>query len=411
MVNISEERTIGKCEDSFMNDVKVSIIMTTYNCISFLRESIDSVTQQSIKDIELLCIDGNSTDGTVEYINERMATDKRIKLFMQEGKGIGAAKNTGIKRAIGEFITFLDADDYYIDKYALEKMYMCAKDKKAKICGAFRSVLGEDGRVYLEKLHRRDLATHPNGMWLNYEDRQYDYHFHSYIYENEMIKTLGARFANTSCYDDTHFFIRAMLAAKKFYVLPIEMYMYRGGSPYVWNSEKNKDALIAFIDQLKISSENHLVALHWLTVQRINYEYKDNFVRSVREGDIKILDLLIDANRAINVALIKSAEEMVFPPDYLNTMMHRSREEMPIRYSNDGNHVILEPIWESILACGDYLNKCQLTSQREINSLRDKLEDDNRVIEHILNSYSYRIGRIITWLPRMLRRKVKLLHS
>ncbi len=394
-----------------MKEAKVSIIMTTYNCIRFLGQSIDSVMMQSLKDIELVCIDGYSTDGTIEYIKERINKDTRIKLFMQEGKGIGAAKNTGIKKATGEYLTFLDADDYYIDMTVLERLYVCAKEKKAKICGALRSVLEEDGRISIEWLHRRDLENHPEGMWLDYSDRQYDYHFHSYIYNREMIVNSDARFANTSCYDDTHFFIRAMLAAKKFYVLPIEMYMYRGGPPYVWNNNRCEDALKAFIDQLQISSQNHLAVLHWLTVQRINYEYKDNFVRCIREGDLRILELVVEACKAIDVSLIKSAEKMQFPPDYLDTMIHRNRDEMFIRYSNDNSGVILEPLWESILACRNDIDIQVLTTRGEIESLRNKLEDDNRVIEHILNSYSYRIGRIITFIPRKVRKCFQTLFN
>lgn len=381
--------------------IKVSVIMTTYNCIDFLEESISSVLKQSLKDIELVCVDGDSYDGTAEYISEQKKIDSRVKLYSQDGKGIGAAKNTGIKKAKGEFITFLDADDLYVDDKALEKLYTSAKNVGARICGGLRSTIELDGSISLEPLHRADLEAEKNGIWLDYRDRQYDYHFHSYLYDRKMIIDSDARFAETRCYDDTHFFIRAMLEAKRFYIIPVELYRYRLGKGYKWNDDQCHDAIVSLIDQLNISSQFGLEMLHWLTLQRINKEYKDNFVKSVRNGCLDNLSLLLEANNAISVKLIKDMEKKEFPEGYLETMLHCNRSELPIRFLDDlgCERVILEPIWELL-----YPKLESTPNQAEVSQLRDKLEDDNRVIMHILNSTSYRIGRVITWFPRMIRK-------
>lgn len=92
----------------------VSIIMPTYNRKYIIGDAIDSCLSQSYSDIEIIVCDDHSTDGTKDYIEERMNEDARIRYCVTpEGKkGANAARNTAIKIARGEYITFLDSDDY-----------------------------------------------------------------------------------------------------------------------------------------------------------------------------------------------------------------------------------------------------------------------------------------------------------
>lgn len=398
---------------------KISIITTTYNCVKYIEQSINSALEQSLKEIEIVCIDGGSTDGTCDYIIQKASDDKRVKLYMQEGNGIGAAKNTGIRKAVGEYITFLDADDCYVDPYALEILYTKAIENKAKVCGALRSILELDGSISYDPLHRNDLIDNTDGRWIDYRDRQYDYHFHSYIYDRSMILDSTARFAETCCYDDTHFFIRAMLMAEKFFIVPVEMYRYRMGKPYVWNDDQSVDALASLLDQLKLTDINNLEMLHWITMQRINYDYRENFVNSVKRGNLKTLELLLECNKAVNMALIRKMEKRDFPIGYLATMIRNKREDLKILY-DDEHKVLLIPIWECLYKETKEIKKLEMKN-KEIASLRDDLNnldsemasikkvllDKERELERITKSISYRIGRSVTWLPRMVRRIVR----
>lgn len=327
---------------------KVSIIMTTYNVEATIKISIDSVFQQTLKEIELICVDGGSSDKTREILNDYSVADGRIKLYDQIRPGLGAAKNQGIESATGEYITFLDADDYYVDPSALEKMYDVCKRKKIKICAALRSTVFADGTVIDEKLHRSDCKDNPDGKLIRYIDKQYDYHFHSYLYDRKMIIDSEARFAEVKAYDDTHFFVRAMLKAEYFYVIPVELYRYRCGPAYDWGKEKADDAIKTLTDQLILSAENKLALLHWLTVQRINYEYGRIFENNIRSGDESLLKDLIIANKSIDEKLIEQV--LKDPPseqDYLEPMIHRKYEDMPLRKIENcyGGEYLLEPLW------------------------------------------------------------------
>lgn len=94
--------------------VKVSVVMPTYNTGKYIADSVESVLKQAYRDVELIVIDGGSTDGT-DKIMERYISDGRVSYMKKPGYGISAARNAGIKIATGELIAFLDSDDIYLE--------------------------------------------------------------------------------------------------------------------------------------------------------------------------------------------------------------------------------------------------------------------------------------------------------
>ncbi|MEJ4087309.1 glycosyltransferase family 2 protein [Galbibacter orientalis] len=96
------------------NSFEVSIITPVYNSSSFLKDNIESLQKQTFKNYEHILIDDCSSDSSVEMIENYAKIDNRIKLIrLDKNSGAGVARNTGIKAAIGRYISFLDADDYW----------------------------------------------------------------------------------------------------------------------------------------------------------------------------------------------------------------------------------------------------------------------------------------------------------
>ena len=91
----------------------VSVIMPVYNGHDHLRQCLDSVVSQTLKDIEIICVDDGSQDDSVDILNEYASRDKRIHVFRQENAGAGAARNTGLMHATGKYLSFLDSDDFF----------------------------------------------------------------------------------------------------------------------------------------------------------------------------------------------------------------------------------------------------------------------------------------------------------
>lgn len=367
-------------------DVKISVIMTVKNGEKYLAESLNSALKQTLKDIEIVCIEGNSSDNTPNILKEFQEKDDRVKVYIQDKPGIGIAKNLGIEKSNGEFITFLDADDYYMDENALNELYNAAKEHDVNVCGAFRSVLNTDGSVEPLSLHRALLVGFPKGRMFYYENLQYDYHFHSYIYNREMILNSDARFAETRAYDDTHFFIRAMTKAEKFYVIPIELYCYRLHSGYAWSKEVCYEALESLIDQLNYTSLNNLDICHYITMQRLNYEYGPMFEKYIRFGDFKMLGLLVKAQININNDLIEKVMNRKLDQNIINAMCFPDGEIKVMHIENKKSYV--------------------LTTLYNLINTECKYDPYNDV-EKVYNSKTYKTGKAVLWFPKKI---LQVLH-
>lgn len=105
----------------------ISIIIPVYNSENYLRQCLDSVINQSLKDIEILCINDGSTDKSLNILQEYKEKDNRVQIFDIKNHGAAYARNLGIKNAIGEFIGFCDSDDYVDNKY-FETLYSHSKN-------------------------------------------------------------------------------------------------------------------------------------------------------------------------------------------------------------------------------------------------------------------------------------------
>ena len=112
--------------------VDVSVVVPVYNTSRFLRECVDSLINQTLKNVEFIFVDDGSTDNSVEILKQYQKKDDRITILQQENLHAGTARNNGMKLAKGKYIIFLDSDDYF-DLTLLEKAFCCAEKNSAEI--------------------------------------------------------------------------------------------------------------------------------------------------------------------------------------------------------------------------------------------------------------------------------------
>ncbi len=111
---------------------KVSVIVPVYNVEKYLEECIESLINQTLTDIEIICINDGSTDNSLKILEELQKKDNRIKIINQKNSGVSSARNNGIENATGEYIGFVDSDDW-IDSDYYEKLYNTAKKYNSDI--------------------------------------------------------------------------------------------------------------------------------------------------------------------------------------------------------------------------------------------------------------------------------------
>ena len=129
---------------------KITVIIPVYNVEIYLADCLDSVLQQTLNEIEIICINDGSSDNSLEILKEYARKDSRIIIISQENKGLGSARNRGLEVATGEYVAFLDSDDW-VDNNYYEKLYNTAKKYNSEIaCAGFKRCTGQKKSLRLK---------------------------------------------------------------------------------------------------------------------------------------------------------------------------------------------------------------------------------------------------------------------
>ncbi len=287
---------------------KVSVIVPVYNVEKYLPECLDSIINQSLRDIEIICINDGSPDNSLDILNKYASEDNRIKIIDKKNEGVGKARNDGIKTAESEFIAFMDSDDCYPSDNVLEILYDSAKENGVKVAGGRKIRLMPDGKTERDLFLLTDNGIEFNAEGLtDYSDFQYDYGYWQYIYERKMLIANGIDFPPYKRFQDPPFFVRAMNAAGKFYVADIDSYCYRQlPGEFKYSAEKTLDYILGLIDNLNYSKKNNLPKLHFLTAKRLDKECSFMAIKNIfGEKKEKLISEIMRAVSCVDIEWVK----------------------------------------------------------------------------------------------------------
>ena len=178
---------------------KVSVIIPIYNAEMYLRECFDSIINQTLEDIEIICINDGSTDSSLDIVKEYAGKDGRIIIIDKQNEGVAIARNLGIDRATGEYVCFMDSDDYYPSNDILEELYNKAKENNVLIAGGEFSVFNPLIVPYEPKQKFDsvdDGYLFAKNSIIEYKDYQFDYGFHRFIYNRNFLVNNNIYFPN-----------------------------------------------------------------------------------------------------------------------------------------------------------------------------------------------------------------------
>ncbi|MFR1672996.1 MAG: glycosyltransferase family 2 protein, partial [Candidatus Gastranaerophilaceae bacterium] len=229
---------------------KISVIVPVYNMEKYLVRCLESIVNQTYPDLEIICVNDGSTDSSAKILETYASKDKRIKLITKENGGLSSARNAGINAATGEFITFVDSDDWIQpDTYNIVSRYMSDADMLifgTNVVGDFSFVSKEGDEEYyrvkyegLRKLTDEERLNTDVSAW-------------NKIYRLSIIKDNNIRFAEGFHYEDFAFFWQYSVMCKTVYYVKDKLYNYlrREGSIMAATFKKSSDKVI---DHLKMS--------------------------------------------------------------------------------------------------------------------------------------------------------------
>lgn len=239
----------------------LSIIMPVYNVERFIGEGLDSLLNQTMKHIEIICVDDGSTDRSLEILNQYAAKDKRVRVLNQKNKGAGAARNLGISAARGEYMIFLDSDDFFSEDLAKE-VYYAAKLHEADVvlfaAKHYNNATGE----FREAKWLLNSYVAPRRQPFNYKDCPNNLYRittpcpWTKAFRRQFVLDSGLQFQEIQNTNDLFFVFTALTMAERVVTLDKQLVFYRVGLENNLQTTKKKhpfcvyEALGAWHDKL-----------------------------------------------------------------------------------------------------------------------------------------------------------------
>ena len=418
--------------------IKVSVIVPMYNGQAHLRQCMDSICNQTLREIEIICVDDGSTDSTPDIIREYMTVDPRVQLYQQQNQFAGAARNLGKSHATGEYLAFWDCDDYF-ELNALELMYAQAKkvDADVCVCGVNRwfedtQMLSPNVSFYLKK------KQIPDEVFNRHTNEKYIFSFTSSapwnkIYRRSFVEAHALDFQAVRNGNDIYFTQCAFALADRITTIDVPLINYRlnQGTSLVDTTSKSPysafNAWVAVKERLEQSDALPKQSLDNRCLASIMY-----VLRNIKDGNVfgQALDYLqkdtlprlqltaheddgyyySEKDRLfVSHLLNDSAAEL---QQYLLHLTYKQFMDMEAKYFRsrdakqkaDGKLKKLRTKQEKLEAKVEKLTAklAKLEAQyAKACKARDKAQ---KKYEQILNSRDYRLGRALLAIPR------KILH-
>lgn|SRR5574344_209850 len=237
-------------------NLKISIIIPVYNSEKFLQECLKTVTGQSLKELEIICIDDGSTDNSLKILEDFAKKDNRIKILKSSQAGPSIARNLGLEQARGEFIGFVDSDDR-IDLDFYEKLYNAAKENDAEIaCASILKTYTNKNKFFI-KYTKKEVADEIYEKLSLAKMRTHNYIWNK-IYKHSALATSNIKFPEGLYFEDIVYTTKILYALKRLITVPDIKYYYRNNPLSIVNraTKKKREDYKTAIEMVKEFAED-----------------------------------------------------------------------------------------------------------------------------------------------------------
>ena len=273
-----------------------SIVIPVYNVEPYLKECLDSVLAQTCSNFEAVCVNDGSTDGSLAILEDYAASDSRIRIITQPNGGLSAARNTGMDSATGDYLLFLDSDDW-IEPNALEIINNALPTTHYPLPTfdllCFGGWCGDDEES-------PSPATYPTG-WEYYNHCSLERHPFPFVcvvlrcYRRAFLNAQRLRFREGILHEDNHFTPRVCLTASHVRVIPDALYHYRvrPGSIMTTRSLRSRQDILRIANELAAIFTQRDDIDRSVVYRAITHHYQAAFLGATRD-ESKTLHTLVD---------------------------------------------------------------------------------------------------------------------
>ena len=411
----------------------VSVIVPVYNVEPYLAQCLESLLAQTLADIEVICVDDGSVDGSADVLARFSAEDARVRVIRQDNAGPGVARNTGIDAARGEYLYCFDGDDF-CDPELLEEAVACAREHAADVVALPFSLYNEQVGVALPVAWSLVRDRYPQGAftWRDNPDALFET-FHNYPW-NKLVRTAfvrenGIRFLDIYLTEDLAYSAAALVRARAIACTDIARIYHREGISTNSMSDKHKhpfDFITAFAE-LRRYLENEGVFgdlrtsyVRWaanavsynLTTLKNEESFVEVFARLASSGladmalDEAACGLIENEFDAELIRLVRTAE----PMDLLFWLYAQSRPEAELatyrslveyRISTD----LRRERDELARRTADVEARLAI-AERDVADLREMYDHLLKLHEETMNAAEQKIGQAVCAIPRAVQRAV-----
>lgn len=282
---------------------KVSVIVPVYNMQEYIEMCLKFIIKQTLNEIEILCIDDCSNDNSANIIKNYIEKDNRVKYIkLDKNSGSAIARNKGIDEANGEFVIFMDPDDYYYDDTVLEKLYSSAKEKNVKIVAG--NMLAFDTQNNIKGKLSETTHFYNSGFY-SFRDEYFScFGYQSFLFSTQLLKDNNLYFPDYLRRQDPVFFLNVMLLEDRFFAIDYNIYVYRIFYKKVsWDIRKKQDFIEAYKENFNTFAKENLPK-HFMT-EFLDFKYHVLLENQFKiDGDI--IQYVQETKKSISYDLLKN---------------------------------------------------------------------------------------------------------
>lgn len=391
----------------------ISVIIPVYNVEKYLADCLDSVITQSLREVEIICVNDGSTDRSRDILNMYAERDKRIVIFDKANGGLSSARNAGLEIAMGKYVLFLDSDDFLHTPDVLSILYQKAEENFLDQLFFDAEVIFENDDVkernsnyidyYKRKNNYKDIADGKNlfcTLQANWDFKPnvcMQFFLRSFLIENNLT------FCENILHEDEVFTLECVALSKRAAYIDTACLVRRIRGNSIMTATQKAGNIYGYyygIMELIDFAQQHLDIM--------DKPFSDFYVQRIgvmMELSARLYYRESEADKTQIVAGVEEKNQFQFAANMQAWQKIVSMKEKLQRLDREK-----ENVQERLKAAQSEMEilKEQLDEEKKsVVKIRKELSDEKRKLEQIKNSTTYKVGRAVSWAPRKLKKVFK----